>query len=302
MATRPWVRFLAYPAVFLSISAHAQDAIVGLTMTGEAYKGPPQFRLLADDQVIGTKIVSSAIDTRKSKLDWREGSKLPPSDRFLFKVPNIEGVSSLEIEFTNDARAKKGKQGDRNLYLLSLSVSTVKKTQTGSIVTIQEFLPSAFVAVPKESGEISTRFAALYAPGNLRIERPVGGWASTASVEETPPAKPQITTTRPKPASAPKACNIPSLELRGFDKNSATFSQPVKAQLAKLSQSLRDKSCAIRVTAYTGGGPSDTFRARLSRARAEAVVRELTKLGISRKKIQAESAPGRGRRVVISFQ
>ncbi len=281
-------------AVLLSHAAHAENGVVVITMAGEAYRGAPKFRFVADDRMIGAGELAGALDTKRgARLDFQGGSKPPPSERFSFDVPDMDKVSQLDIEFVNDVSAGAGKHGNRNLYVLSLSVTTVKKTPRDTVVAIHEFRPLAFEAV--KGGKILLGAAALYTNGTIRLKRPASGWAMALGMPNEPDA--QAAEEAPKPDTSFQKCNIPPLTLAQFEKNSATLSNVMRDQLAGLKKSVGDKSCSLRRTTFTAGGPSQGFRANLSRARAQAVADELARIGFSK-----EVAKGPGRRVVVAVE
>ena len=285
--------------------ALARDAIVIVTMAGEAYSGPPKFKFSADDRVLGTRAVTNAVDTSTGEtLRFGDNGKRPAVQKFAFTVPDIDKVSYLEFEFTNDDWAGKGKRGDRNLYVLGLSLSIVEKTQTGLTAQTVQFKPASFEAKTRnaQGSAVTARYAALYHRGLLRLNRPPSGWGSPEAAQTASSTKQQETTVVSGVAKPSPSCAVSSLELKGFSKNSTTLSETMQAQLAPLPAVLRDTSCIAAIRAYTAGGPSDAFRAGLSLARAQEVAKELTRLGLASERIRIESATGRGRRVVISFE
>lgn len=297
MAFRLRTLLLACSALLLSVSAEARDGTIGLRMTGEAFDGPPKFRLLADGQEVGVGDVTNAVDSAKgAKLDFGKDAKPPPSNIFIYKVPNIDSISRLEVEFTNDDWAGVGKPGDRNLYLLSLSVSTSRKVPNGSITTTHEFAPTAFVAIMPSPGgnKITSEYAALNNTGSFRLTRPKGGWGPGATSETAS----KISAT---PLSG-SGCKLVPIEIAGFEMNAADLTPQMLDQLAEVGKALAGKSCKVLISASTGSGSSNAFRIGLSQARAQIVAAELVKHGIPSGSIKTANATGRGRRVVISFQ
>ncbi|QIG52191.1 hypothetical protein G5V57_33525 [Nordella sp. HKS 07] len=296
------VTFLLLFAVLLGQAALARDAVVVVTMAGEAYDGAPQFRLYADDQLIGSGELTRAFDTAKGeKLNLKKLRKRRNSERFSFDIPNIDAVSRLDVEFINDTLAGDGKPGNRNLYVLALSLRTVIEGPADSIVTIHEFRPTALEPVmPTSKGaRIRPRYAALFRNGRLRLDRPAGGWQTLG--EKAAGSKMPEIANAPKAEKSSAACNVPPLELAGFEKNASELSEAMREQLARLKGSLAGTSCRARVTAFTGGGPSQAFRHSLSQARMQAVAKELAGLGIGAEKITMESQKGYGRRIVVTF-
>lgn len=293
-------------AVAVSIApAQARDAVVIITMAGEAYKGAPRFNFGADGRVLGTRKITNSVDTKAGKaLRLRDGSKPPRFQKFIFKVPDIDNVSHLDIEFTNDSWAGKGKPGDRNLYVLALSLSTVEKTQTGFTTQTYEFTPPSFKAISQKAdgSAITSEYAALYHQGLLRLNRPPAGWGSAGVAQNVPATNQQETVATSGLATSSPSCAVSSVELKGFGKNATGLSPAMQEQLATLATSLQNTSCVAKITAFAAGGPSKAFRANLSMARAQEVAKELTRLGLSSEKIQVESAKGSGRRVVITIE
>lgn len=279
--------------LLFSVSSDAREGRIELTMMGEAYNGPPKFRLSADGREIGIGAVTNAIDTQAgAKLEFGKNGKLPLSNTFSFKIPNIDTVSRLDVEFTNDDWAGPGKPGDRNLYLLSLSVSTSRKVPDGSVTTILQFSPTAFVPImPKPGGsKVTAQYAALNNAGSFRLARPKDGWGPGA-VGQADVA-----------AGGKPGCKLAPIELKGFEMNTAGLSPKMLEQLAGVSKLLAGNSCAVVVTAFTGGGSSEAFRKGLSQARAQMAANELIRLGVPSQNIKTETAAGGGRRAVISFR
>lgn len=294
--------FMAASMTLFAAPAFARDGVVIVTMAGEAFGGGPTFNFRADDQILAARTLTKVVDTTTGEtLRFDDGRNPPPSEKFTFSVPDIDNVSHLDFEFTNDAWAGEGKHGDRNLYVLALSLSIVEKTQTGFTAQTVEFAPSSFQAITNlpQGGAITTQYAALYHQGRLRLNRPPAGWgpspepkaASEVSAQSEAPAE---------PAKSSVPCTLPPLELKGFAKNAALLSQSMQEQLATLAASLKNTSCKTTIRAFAAGG-SDAMLAQLSSARAQAVAKQLTHLGVDGGTIKIENATGTGRRVVISF-
>lgn len=288
---------LACLVVLSPQQAHAEDAILAITMVGEAYEGTPKFQILADKITIGTGEIAHAVDTSKgNRLKLPTDFERSTGERFVFAVPDIQNVSQFEIVFTNDAWAGTAKPGDRNLYVLGLTLSVVKKDATGTAAEARDFSPQQLEAITRSPGgaAITPRYSALFQDGRLRLKRPQGGWTTSASI-----AKPAQTTS-PQPNTNPP-CRRARFELGNFAKNSTALSPAMLEQLERVKAAFRP-SCTARVTAYASGGPSDTFRAELSLARADAVARELARLGLAPERIKTVSGSGGGRRAIISIE
>lgn len=288
---------LACFAVLSAQQAHAEDAILGITMTGDAYEGAPKFKILADEHTIGTGELTHALDTSKgNRLKLPADLEPSSSERFLFAVPDIQNVSQFEIVFANDAWAGKGKPGDRNLYVLGLTLSVVKKDATGAAVEARDFPPQQLEALTRspDGAAITPHYSALFQDGRLRLKRPQGGWTASESI-----AKPAQAAT-PKPKANPP-CQRTRLEIGNFARNSAALSPAMLEQLERAKAAF-SPSCTAHVTAYASGGPSDAFRAELSLTRAQAVARELARLGLAPERIKSVSGSGGGRRAIISIE
>lgn len=288
---------LACLALLSPQQVHAEDAILAITMTGDAYEGAPKFKILADEHTIGTGELAHALDTSKgNRLKLPADLERSTTERFLFAVPDIQNVSQFEIVFANDAWAGKGKPGDRNLYVLGLTLSVVKKNATGTAAEARDFPPQQLEALTRspDGAAVTPHYSALFQDGRLRLRRPQGGWIASASI-----AKPAQAAT-PKPKANPP-CQRARLEIGDFARNSTALSPAMLEQLERAKAAF-SSSCTARITAYASGGPSDAFRAELSLARAEAVARELARLGMAPERITTVSGSGGGRRAVISIE
>jgi hypothetical protein len=165
--------FLSLVGVPLAGAAPAAEIV--LIAAGEAYQGPPEFRVLANGKVLGTARVTQAIDTSGGEGLPLEGEQLKQhAQRFVFPVAqDIRDIESIEIEFVNDAWAGEGKPGDRNLYFLSLSVRTDGLSSS--------YGPMSFTPIGKEGNPLLTEsYAVFYSGGKLRLNRPAGGWVESA--------------------------------------------------------------------------------------------------------------------------
>jgi len=105
---------LACLVVLSPQQAHAEDAILAITMVGEAYEGTPKFQILADKITIGTGEIAHAVDTSKgNRLKLPTDFERSTGERFVFAVPDIQNVSQFEIVFTNDAWAGTANGGSK---------------------------------------------------------------------------------------------------------------------------------------------------------------------------------------------
>jgi hypothetical protein len=145
-------------------------AVIRIVAGGEAYLGPPKYKLWADDTQIAEVQVVNAVDTLGAAPVTPELVR-SAMRTFVHTVPNIETVKSISIEFSNDKWAGEGKQGDRNLWLGGVAIGNEPVMPSQSIVEIKD---SNGVGL----GDGLVRFSS---PGRLRIVRPPHGWPLSSS-------------------------------------------------------------------------------------------------------------------------
>lgn len=186
-------------SAFLTFSGAAQAGtdIILLTVAGEAYNGGPSFRVLANDKLIGVGQIPNALDTSNGShlTDINENNVA----RFVFTVPSLKEIQMLDIEFYNDAWAGEGKVGDRNFYLIGLSLSMVESTSKHAQVRTVDFGPTSFKPqTPGQKGvSITEERARLASNGRLRLQRPVGGWLSHRMISSEQEKKDAVTESLP---------------------------------------------------------------------------------------------------------
>jgi hypothetical protein len=146
-------------------SAGASDAVVIIKAAGEAFDGPPKLRLLADGRLVGERTLGKSIDTGSGQK-LRRANRKDHIEWLKFKVPGIQNVTKLEIEFANDAWAGRGKSGDRNLFVYRLFIDGY------------QFRPNFMVPVPAKSGDVHAWEASLRSNGRLQLHRPPKGWTA----------------------------------------------------------------------------------------------------------------------------
>jgi hypothetical protein len=210
---------LASPCIAL-----AGTDIIILTAAGEAYNGKPSFRVLANDKIIGVGEIPNAVDTSngsglESLTDY--GDTIA---RFVFTVPSLGDVEYLDIEFYNDAWAEGGKPGNRNLYVIGITLSMVEAISKFLHPETVDFGPASFKPQkPEQRGvSITGQWAKLANNGRLRLQRPAGGWLSQPMYSSKPGSIPtntgNLTPARIKPPSAaPAAKNEVSAKSKAPD-------------------------------------------------------------------------------------
>jgi hypothetical protein len=159
----------------------AAESFVIVSAGGDAYRGVPKFRLLADGRVVGYGEAKLAVNSLSGEWFDQLGLAMSPYlERFVFLVEDIEAVATLEVEFVNDDWAGEGQVGDRNLFVTSVSVNTVEFHSGVRLVTTADFDAGSLkpVMVYGEGARVTTEWAGLYGPGKLRLERPTSGWTA----------------------------------------------------------------------------------------------------------------------------
>jgi predicted xylan-binding protein with Ca-dependent carbohydrate-binding module len=224
--------------------AHAGTDLIILTAAGEAYNGEPFFRVLANEKTIGVGKIPNALDTSAGShlTDVNENNVA----RFVFTVPSLEDIEVLDIEFFNDAWAGEGKPGDRNLYVIGLTLSMIESTSKPLHIRTVDFGPASFKPqTPKQEGvTISQQWAKLATNGRLRLQRPAGGWLSQPMISSEPEKKGAITGSLP-PVQKKKATDEAPAAAEQVIVDKSTASEPEKkGAIAGILARLKKKKAA----------------------------------------------------------
>jgi hypothetical protein len=207
LSTKVRLAFLLLGALlaFSGVARAGTDLII-LTVAGEAYNGVPSFRVLANEEIIGVGQVSSAVDTSA-------GAYLTPdlSDkiaRFVFTVASLAEIDVIDIEFYNDGWAGEGKPGDRNFYVIGITLSLVESNVTPLRIKTVDFPPQSFkpLVAGQKGVRVTEQWAKLANNGQLRLQRPPGGWLSQPIISAKPEKKRGIAASLP-PRQKKKATN-----------------------------------------------------------------------------------------------
>jgi hypothetical protein len=147
-------------------STNAKEDVVLIKAAGEAFQGGPKLRLLADGKPVGERTLVKGVDTStgmrlKTAKNWSNHVEWVK-----FSVPNIEGVKTLEIEFSNELWVGQGKPGNRSLTVYALFID-------GYL-----FRTKSLRAVPAKAGGSWSGSAMLWNNGRLQLLRPPKGWKS----------------------------------------------------------------------------------------------------------------------------
>lgn len=268
------VRFVSSLLVFASFasSSAAAPGDIVLTLTGQAYDGPPAFVLKFNGEVIGSGTVANAIDPSK---DGPLGDRPiePYLQTFHYKVPDGAFVPTgkIEVEFLNDAYGGEGL--DRNLIIHSVSVNG-RTAEIGEFTTIKQGVEVANDVI---GGQL-----VLYTSDRVAIvAAPAEGWPGATSVaaevrtEEG--AATEVAVVQPEPA--PPACPGGSAVVMGYERG-FTDIQPAQAvELQALMSSMPSGVCAVEVAGYSSVGGGAELNLIVAEARATAVLRYLKENG-----------------------
>lgn len=106
------------------MTAHA-DAIVKLSIAGEAYDGPPTFSVLMGKTVIGKGTLDKAIDTETVGRLFASAKPSSYLQDFSFAVPDrqFKPDAQISIILTNDKYKAEEIGRDRNLFVRSLTIN-----------------------------------------------------------------------------------------------------------------------------------------------------------------------------------
>lgn len=169
----------------MALPVKAESINITITLAGEAFDGPPAYEIRYGDREIAKGTVENAIDTSTegplSKLtDWQAHQKavsIPIDSEDLSK--NLP----LTVNFTNDKWGGAGTTMDRNLYVLSAEVGSVK-VPAQDIKVLDK-------AQPKDDAT-GQRGARLGNNSSIAvIEAPATGWLPAAAPEASSAAAPQ---------------------------------------------------------------------------------------------------------------
>jgi outer membrane protein OmpA-like peptidoglycan-associated protein len=186
------------------LPARAENINITITLAGEAFDGPPAYEIRYGDREIAKGTVENAIDTSTegplSKLaDWQAHQKavsIPIDSEDLSK--NLP----LTVNFTNDKWGGAGTTMDRNLYVLSAEVGSVK-VAAQDIKVLDKAQPRDNATGPRGARLGNNSSIAV-------IEPPATGWLSAAATSGTSAAAPQPAAGEPaKPAAEALAAPQP---------------------------------------------------------------------------------------------
>lgn len=197
------------------LPVRAESINITITLAGEAFDGPPAYEIRYGDREIAKGTVENAIDTStegplSGLTDWQAHQKavtIPIEPEDLGK--NLP----FTVNFTNDKWGGAGTTMDRNLYVLSAEIGSVK-VAAQDIKVLDKAQPRDNASGPEGARLGNNSSIAVIAP-------PATGWlpasaqatSSTAAPQsaagEAPqapaatPAAPQAAKSQPAPAAGP---------------------------------------------------------------------------------------------------
>lgn len=154
----------------LPVAAAQADAIVKLSIAGEAYDGPPTFSVLMGKTVIGKGRLDKAIDTEtvgRLFASAKPGSYLQD---FTFTVPDrqFQSDAKISIILTNDKYKAEEIGRDRNLFLRSVTVNG-QEVDAADLLLVVDGKP--------EKIDFQAGFMPVYQTRDAAVaEPPLGGW------------------------------------------------------------------------------------------------------------------------------
>jgi len=239
-------------------SATAEDQVT-LILSGEAFDGPPAFRLeMGNRQLTGR--VTQAIDTE-------EVGRLP------FPVParhrrgiemssaSLDEVEEITFSFINDAR--EADVGDRNLVVIAAFINSTR-------IPLDAFASSAGSApVPINDVLFMSR------NGSVVLTPTPFGWPGTESYASA------VSDARVSCRMDGAAC--PDALMVSFDSaNEADFSGVSARALDSFVAQVAERLCTVSVAGYASTGGSEAFNLELAESRAETVAMALASAGVAR--------------------
>lgn len=252
---------LYFLAIGFGLVSGAQSAEITLILSGSAFNGGPKFTLFADAAAIG----NGEVDVEKIEGEGQPFSFLIPDDV-------LAQASALRVTFDNDAY--KAGEGDRNLEILSATVSG------------HPYSASSFSI--ERDGSLTDRKTGRLSSGRdvAILSAPAGGW------------------------EAPRLCNAVAT-FTGYANGQLDVEGVEIANINELVSQATDGNCSALVEAYASVVGSKDANMAASQARANSVVQYLKGKGVRFSDMQIVpfgeteqfgSAPGDNRRVTVTLK
>jgi outer membrane protein OmpA-like peptidoglycan-associated protein len=280
------------------VPATAEEAMVKLTLAGEAYEGPPAFLVDFADTKIGEGAVDKAIDTTTDGRIFKQSDWAPYTQTFTFAIPGdvFKADGTVSVKLTNDDWGGPGSNQDRTLILIHAVIDGIE-------VPAKDFVwmeKGETKQMPKGSKGLVLGINKAVAIANP----PSGGWPSAKTAPPAPaasteaPAEPKVPEAEETAQAAPEkpavpadtpACTVTlSVAVTGYRSNQ--ISVPAKAKALKdLPEKLKGQTCEITITGYSSISGPPTFNKRLSAKRAAGVAAYLKKAGVDMSKAKTAS-------------
>lgn len=260
--------WLCIPLLLIASPTLAVDAHLELTLAGEAYKGPPAFSVKYGDVVLGTGVVTDALDTSDGhRLEgWNVATH---SDSFTYTIHDFQSDNPLPVtvEYLEDAWGGEGTLFDRNLYLVSARLNETALDITSSQLRrdgeTKGYSPSVGSTVQMTNGGDEVI---------LPIPASVSVVASTQEGGSNPPG----TDTNGVPS---KACELTEdFSVLGFVSNSTEI--PDTDALMRFVGDGKADGCRFRITGYSSTNGPTEWNNTLAGMRAQAVAAKMRAMGV----------------------
>lgn len=154
----------------MPVMAAQADAIVKLSIAGEAYDGPPTFSVLMGKTVIGKGTLDKAIDTETVGRLFASAKPSSYLQDFSFTVParQFQPDAKISIILTNDKYKAEEIGRDRNLFVRSVTING-QEVDAANLTLLVNGKP--------ERIDFQAGFMPVYQTRDAAIaEPPVGGW------------------------------------------------------------------------------------------------------------------------------
>ena len=289
--------FLLFTILIFSVapivSASAQSNVVTLVLGGEAYDGPPAFKVTWNGEVIGEGVVDTAIDTVAAGRLVVDGIVRIAPETFHFDVPasKFDAHASLRISMTNDSFDNVHKIGDRNLYVVSANIN-------GHEIRAADFTHLHGDAA--DNAPLIADMVSLWEDADVAIaEPPVEGWPEQVTAASAPngtnnaviPAAPTESVPATEGIGAASAvsnaevaqqkCKLKfDLTIDGFAPNATHLNAEQSKELETFSQKLQGQNCTVVVTGYSDASGSPEMNRIKAKERAISVLEFIAKQAV----------------------
>ncbi|MFK7792899.1 MAG: OmpA family protein [Devosiaceae bacterium] len=239
-------------ALALSGAAQANDTVT-LILSGEAFDGPPAYRVHAGNRSVFGR-VTQAIDTAS---DGRLPFPVPSRHRQVVQmsVDDLEAVDQINISFNNDTDG-----GERSLVILGAAVNA-------------ERLSLGQARATRGAPPTMRRGAVMMVDeGTVTLQPSSFGWPGTESYAAA------FNAARVSCLAQPGACPDPLTV--SFDNANALAGDADDAAVAGFAAQAAAGNCVVRTVGYASTSGREEFNITLSGERADALASLLDDAGL----------------------